>query len=51
MNFNVTLKTDEFGEKGYESVQIWLELKNDQNLDIVATDEDGREFNLSELKT
>ena len=51
VNFNVTLKTDELGEKGYESVQIWLELENDQNLDIVATDEQGREFNLSELKT
>lgn len=51
VNFNVTLKTDELGEKGYESVQIWLELENDQNLDIVATDEEGREFNLSELKT
>lgn len=51
VNFNVTLKTDELGEKGYESVQIWLELDNDQNLDIVATDEQGREFNLSELKT
>lgn len=51
VSFNVTLKTDKLGEKGYESVQIWLELENDQNLDIVATDEEGKEFNLSELKT
>ncbi len=51
INFNVTLKAQDIREEGYEKVLIRLELDKEAGMEIVASDGQGHEFNLTDLQT
>lgn len=45
-NFDVTLKADKVGNKGYDHVRILLEIDNTENLEIVAVTDEGHEIDI-----
>ena len=51
INFNVTLKAKDIREEGYEKVLIRLELDKEDGMEIIASDGEGHEYNLTDLKT
>lgn len=50
-DFNVTLKANDVREEGYAHVRILLELDNSEDLEIIASDTEGHQFNLADLGT
>ena len=48
-NFNITLKADKVREEGYAHARILLELDNSQDLEIIASDSQGHQFDLADI--